>query len=654
MQFKPELASHAEAVDGRDTFAFSRLAARQAVPLAVILGLVWLGWDRLAALDTRAIVAVLTELGPLQWLTGLVFTGVSFWAVGRYDAVVHRLTGTGVGGRDAVETGAAAIAVAQTIGMGTISGAFVRWRLLPEIGLTGALRLSVIVSVSFLAAWAVLAALALLAVPLPLPMPRWIVSAGASTVLALGAGLALLSLIRPRILPRPLARTLPSVRAMTTVLGLAALDTLAAGTVLWVLLPDIPGLAVSHVLTAYLLALGAGLVLTTPGGIGPFEAALLALLPGVGAEPLLAAIIAYRALYYALPAVIGGLVLIRGPRRRPLRAAREPGLTELPSAPELPFLVDAMIERAPRAEAALLRHGRLSLATDPAGRPAAMVAATGQSLVMLSDPLSPGAAPGDTLTTLDRLARARLAAPVLYKAGARLAAAARARGWTVVAVAREAWLDPRGFTTEGRKMSGLRRKLRKAEAAGVSVTEIRPGSGQPLPLDEMREIAAAWARAHGGERGFSMGQWAPDTLAWAHVLLARGADGALLGFLTLHANARERTLDLMRARPAAPDGVMYLLLARAIEAAGAAGVPRLSLAAVPVGAADDEPAPLRHLRGQLEAAAGTGGLRQFKQAFAPRWETLYIAAPRLPELAAGALDVAREITRDSSVARDKS
>ena len=82
------------------------------------------------------------------------------------------------------------------------------------------------------------------------------------------------------------------------------------------------------------------------------------------------------------------------------------------------------------------------------------------------------------------------------------------------------------------------------------------------------------------------------------------------------------------------------------EAAGAAGVPRLSLAAVPVPPDTRDPAPLRLLRHRLETASGGGGLRQFKQTFAPAWETLYIAAPSLPALAAGALDVTREITSD--------
>jgi len=636
------VTAHAEVVP------LGRLAVRQALPLAVIVVLIWLGWDRLSALDTRAIGAVLVAVSPGQWLAGLAFTGLSFWAVGRYDAVVHRLSATNVDPRDAVETGATAIAVAQTIGMGTLTGALVRWRLLPGLGFAGAMRLSVIVSLSFLAGWVVIAATALIAVPLPLPVPPRLVGLGAGAVLLAAAALAVLSLVRPGFLPPALAQRLPSLKAIATVLGLTALDTLAAGSVLWILLPDTPGLGVPQVLAAYLLALGAGLVLTTPGGIGPFEAALLALLPAVGAEPLLAAIIAYRALYYALPAVIGGLVLIRGPRPARSRpaAASTPALTPLPTAPHLPFLIDAVINHAPRAEAALLRHGRLSLATDRAGRPAAMVAASGQSLVMLSDPLGPGAAPGEALTALAHLARTGLRAPVLYKSGARLAAAARARGWRVTPVAREAWLDPRSFTPTGSRRSGLRRKLRKADAASITVTAVSPTSPHKLPLDEMGEIAADWARAHGGERGFSMGRWAPDTLGWAHVFLAHRADGQLLGFVTVHASPREHTLDLMRASALAPDGLMYLLVARAIEAAGRSGVPRFSLAAVPVAPDAADPAPLRMLRSHLETAAGAGGLRQFKHAFAPNWETLYIAAPSLAALAAGALDVAREITRD--------
>lgn len=615
-----------------------RAGLRQLPALVVLTLLILLTWDRIAALDAARIGAALASVGALQWGLGAVFTGVSFWAVGRYDAVVHRLLGTGVCGAQAVRSGAAAIAVAQTLGMGAITGALARWRLVPGLALFDAMRVSVSVALSFLTGWAVLAAVAVLLLPLPLPGGR----ALASAILAAALALAALSLLRPAW-----ARALPSLRAMAVILGLAALDTLAAGTVLWVLLPSEITVAPASVLAAYLLALGAGLVLTTPGGVGPFEVALIALLPGLPEEPLLAGVIAYRALYYAVPAAIGGLVLLRGPRAGVALAAPRPGLTTLPQAPHLPFLVDAVIDAAPRAEAGLLRHGRLGLLGDHAGRPVAMAAETGQSLVMLSDPLRAEAAPEAVLDLLSLGARARFLTPVLYKSGARLAARARARGWAVVAVADEAWLDPRSFRAEGPAHRQLRRKLRKAESAGLTITPVSPEALHPLslPLAEMDEIAQDWAQAHGGERGFSMGSWQRDRLAWPHVYLACDGAGRLQGFVTVHANAGEHTLDLMRARAEAPDGTMHALVAAAIAGAARAGVARFSLAAVPVAPSPAEPRLLAWVRRHLARASGAPGLRQFKSAFAPSWERLYAAAPNRLGLALAALDLGREIAR---------
>ena len=53
----------------------------------------------------------------------------------------------------------------------------------------------------------------------------------------------------------------------------------------------------------------------------------------------------------------------------------------------------------------------------------------------------------------------------------------------------------------------------------------------------------------------------------------------------------------------------------------------------------------RYLRRQLDNATGAEGLRQFKTAFGPRWETLYLAAPNRLSLVLGAVDIVREITR---------
>ncbi len=613
-----------------------KLAARQLLPMGFAVVLVVLMWDRVQGLDVHQITAGVRSVGPLQWLAAAGFTLVSFWAVGRYDVVGHRLSGSSTPQRAALRTGMASIAVAQTVGFGVISGAFVRWRMLPDLSLVQAFRLSATVAATFVAGWAVVAALVILLIPLPLPGARLL----ALSVLALATLLVALSLWRPGVLARV---PFPPLKAMGAIVALTFIDTAAAGAALWVLLPEGTQVAPLIMIAAFIVALGVGLVSGTPGGAGPFEMTLLALLPHLPEEPVLAAVLAFRAVYYAAPALIGAAVVIRGPRGA---VARDPALDAVQEVtpPALSPHLDGLIARAPRAEANLLRHGCFQLFESP-GVAAAMTAPVGQSLVFLSDPLTPEPDLSRFLDTAQAAARARFLTPFLYKSSARLAVAARRKGWTTLPWAREAWLTPGDFSTEGSHRRQLRRKLRKADSAGISIS-----AADNLPLAEMDSVARAWAQQRGGERGFSMGLWDPATLPWAKTFLAR-RDGKLIAFLTLHANQREWTLDLMRQSADAPDGTMHLLLTEAIRAAADAGVARLSLAAVPLGAQPDEPGGFHRLRRQIDRLSGAEGLRQFKTCFSPDWEVLYIAAPTRAALMLGALDVLREISARRSKTR---
>ncbi|WP_424940079.1 phosphatidylglycerol lysyltransferase domain-containing protein [Aliiroseovarius sp. S253] len=612
-----------------------RAALRQLLPFGLTIGLVVFLWQRADGLDLDYIYASLKTVSPVQWFGAALFSAISFWALGKYDGVVHRLIGTGVSSKAAERAGITAIALSQTVGLGVISSAFVRWRMLPDLSLMQAMRISAIVAVSFLSAWAVVAALIGLTVPMTLPWAGWI----AWTVLSSAVVFAVLSVMRPSFMA---ALHIPPLRAMGAFLALALIDTAAAGAALWMVLPDGCEVALLPLVAAYLLALGAGLISSSPGGMGAFELTLLALLPSLDAEPLLAAILAFRTIYYAVPALIAAAITIRGPlaKRREDVDQKEPRILPTKSAPNLPAHMTQIIAEAPRAEAGLLRHGRLSLLSSRNGVPAAMGASSGQSLLILSDPLTARVDHTALLLDLNKLATRSFLSPFLYKAGGRWAAAARRAGWQVLPIAREGWINPTGFTLDGSNKRQLRRKLRQADAAGLSLCE----AGADLPLDEMQQIADDWRKVRGGERGFSMGKWHPDHLPHARVYLARRQE-CLVGFLTLHENAAEQALDLMRLRADAPDGTMHALLNFAITQARQAGCTRLSLAAVPLDEQSGEPWVFHHARLKLDQISGAAGLRQFKAAFAPRWETLYAAAPTRLALAFGALDVTREICR---------
>lgn len=605
-----------------------RLILRQLLPLIVVAIAIWLLKDRFGDTDFNVIRETVAQVTIGQWLAAIAATCASFWAVGRYDAVLHGVLATDLPAKTARQSGAAAIAIAQFAGFGALTGALVRWRLLRHVSFWQATRISLAVSASFLAGWAVVTAFVLVFTGFASP----ILQTGAIVTLVIFCTLLGLSLWQPRVLP-----ALPSMRAMLAVVVLATLDTVFAGVALWVLLPVELNIPITTLLPVFLLALGAGLLGGTPGGVGPFELTLLTLLPMVPGEPLLAAALAFRLVYYVLPAGLAVIVLFRGARTgQPVdRLSISPV-----SGPYLRQADEAAIWAADHAEVNLVRQGRFGM-LHTTGTAIAAVAKTGQSLVMLSAPFTGDHVPAKCLHFLSEAAAKCHRTPVLYKCQPRLAASARTIGWPVIPVARLAWLDPAGFTLNGSRHRQLRRLIRKAETAGVTVTQ----GAHKLPLDQMQVIADNWARARGGERGFSMGVFDPDYVQCQRVFLAsRG--GELVAFLTLNEVAGEWGLDLMRQSADAPDGTMHLLLAQAIERAKTAGCPRVSLAATSH-PGDSDSALVSKLRNHLNRVSGADGLRRFKASFAPEWQTLYATAPTRSSLIIGLWDILRAINRDT-------
>ena len=89
------------------------------------------------------------------------------------------------------------------------------------------------------------------------------------------------------------------------------LDLLGISGVLWLLLPPLPGLAYGHFLQAFMLAMVAGSASQAPGGLGVFDSAFLLLLPAASPLPqALAALLAFRVIYYGLPLLPAGAVLL--------------------------------------------------------------------------------------------------------------------------------------------------------------------------------------------------------------------------------------------------------------------------------------------------------------------------------------------------------
>jgi phosphatidylglycerol lysyltransferase len=378
------------------------------------------------------------------------------------------------------------------------------------------------------------------------------------------------------------------------------------------------GLGFAAFLPVFLIALAAALLSGAPGGVGPFELALLSLCPATDPAALLSGIVIYRVLYYAFPAIAAMIALIRPFNPLACHVQRP-----------VPTL-----DVAPRAEVSVVRQNGGWVMTHAAG--AAAVTAQGQSLVALFDPVT-GTAEA-LLPQICTLAKFLNLLPIMYKTSAPSAVAARRAGWQVIHIADEARLSPHRFDLATPNRAALRRKLRKAATLGVRIQ-----TAGPLPLAAMSRIDADWQRRKGGARGTTMGRFCPGYIGAQRVFCA-WQDARLVGFVTFHRSRAEWCLDLMRACDDAPDGTMHALVHAAFAEATADSIPRLSLAATPA-CPDPSSAWMRGAAARVSRQAGGPGLRQFKSSFAPDWVPLYAAAPSRIALVLGLIDIALAVRR---------
>jgi phosphatidylglycerol lysyltransferase len=92
------------------------------------------------------------------------------------------------------------------------------------------------------------------------------------------------------------------------------------------------------------------------------------------------------------------------------------------------------------------------------------------------------------------------------------------------------------------------------------------------------------------------------------------------------------------------------MIVAAMGAARQASAQAFSLAAVPIGACKAERGLIARL-GRAVTGDASQGLEQFKAAFAPRWQRLYIAAPSILALAIVGAEIRQQICRPATLAR---
>jgi uncharacterized membrane protein YbhN (UPF0104 family) len=273
----------------------------------------------LAGLDRLDLVAGFQSYGAFQIAAALGFTAASFVALGGLELLALRHIEEGsahiVRPRTAMRTAFIAHAFSQSIGFAILTGAVIRLRAYIRYGVDAVTvaRLSTLVTVAMTLGLLAITGIALLTddaifatrsrvsegiagallILLPLAYLAWSVFGRQSGI---GRG--------SWRVPRPP----PSLAGGQ--IALSALDWLITGMVLFLLLPPSFAAPYGTFLAAYMLAQTVGFVSQIPGGIGAFDATLLALLaPFASSESLAAALVIYRVIYYLVP-LCGAVVVV--------------------------------------------------------------------------------------------------------------------------------------------------------------------------------------------------------------------------------------------------------------------------------------------------------------------------------------------------------
>jgi|GEM_PF-511693 len=112
--------------------------------------------------------------------------------------------------------------------------------------------------------------------------------------------------------------SLPVMRGklLAAQLVLPVLDGFVGGTIVWLCLPPDAGLSFIHTTTICVVAGIAGSVSQVPGGLGVFEASVLAFVPPPAHPATLAALLVRRAVVNLLPIAVGATLLVAFELRR--------------------------------------------------------------------------------------------------------------------------------------------------------------------------------------------------------------------------------------------------------------------------------------------------------------------------------------------------
>lgn len=279
----------------------------------------WLLRAELRDFRYKDIILFFHNLPAHRVTMALAFTALSYVCLTGYDALALLYIGKRIHYWKVALASFAGYAFSNTLGLPLFTGTPLRARLYSGWGMT-AIDITRVVLFSYITFWLGFIGLsgsAFLLEPIAVPALLHLPMASARPVGILFLGLIAAFLVMSFVRKRPftfkgLEFHVPRPPMAAAQIAIASLDWAFAATVLYALLPSSWSITYVHFLGIFLFAQVAGLLSHVPGGLGVFESMMVLLMPHEaprGEADLLAAMVAFRGVYYFLPLLIAALSL---------------------------------------------------------------------------------------------------------------------------------------------------------------------------------------------------------------------------------------------------------------------------------------------------------------------------------------------------------
>lgn len=305
-----------------------------------------------------------------------------------------------------------------------------------------------------------------------------------------------------------------------------------------------------------------------------------------------------------------------------------------PPDPESMVDVDRVIALQPHTTAYLAYLGDKAFVWNGDRSAFIMYAVHGRSCVALGDPVG---SPGEARELLRRFletARSLDLTPVFYEVAAGQLGEYAASGLAMAKIGEEARVPLAQFTLAGTRFKSLRAARNHVREERLAF-RVAPRVDVPALLPELQEVSDEWLALKGAsEKGFSLGFFNPEYLRRFPVALLE-RDGRIEAFANLWCGPGrvELSLDLMRHRIGAPNGVMDALIVNVMTWGREQGYHWFNLGMAPLSGMQGTPhgrpwsRVAQFVYGHGEAFYNFQGLRAYKDKFAPVWEPRFLVYP---------------------------